>query len=421
MILQSKGECITVDVPSVSFGIYELAIDPSDYEEEKWIANKPRLDWMYPEIAIAGEQLRIIGRCLADVSRYVQKNPAMPVSYGGLRKGQTVLVGRRGGDDKFFKIPVEKSSAYEIYAKLPLNLQAGEYEIFAHNGKGGVSGWSEPFKITVEKKQPWPAKVFEVDKYIIKTEGNIDEAISRALKDLKNNGGGILAFGNGTYSITRTIELPERCVVRGEGADRTCIVCPTQGGPLPPWVIITGNGNFVIEDIRLFSVYSVIAIAVPVFRPRDFEEAMKVPFSWSEVRAKNVVVRRCRIEQAPSYMLLRRQDADPEWRKWLLEWIATSDGQSHNGFVAIRIRGDGGTIEDNEIWGGGSGIILTGCSYIRVARNNIKIGCSGHGIYVMGHVSWPEDWNTNPDAKPHPVIGNYSHRVGKTPNMVSRW
>ena len=410
-VLQTTGETVTVNVPATPYGLCELTLDPSDPPENTWVANRPRLDWCWPQTAVTGEPLRLVGRCLADVSRYRTTDPANPVSYAGLRPRQTTLVVRRVGGNTAIRIPVERSSAYEIHARCPAKLAPGEYECFVHNGRGGVAGWSEPFPMTVTKPESWPRKVFRVDAYRSKTGGNADEAIALALSDAKAQGGGILEFGPGTYQVTRTIEMPPRCILRGQGADRTCLAGPGQQGPLQPWVMITGDHDFIIEDLRLFTVYSVIAVAAPVFRPATFEAAFKAPFSWCDTRARNITIRRCRIEQDPLSNLPRRKDADPVWRKWLMDWTANADGQSQDGFVAIRIRGDGGCIEDNEIWGAGSGIILTGCSHFRVARNRIKIGCAGHGIYVMGHMSWPLDWATNPDAKPHPVIGSYSNRV----------
>lgn len=408
-IAQATGECATVDVPAGPFGVYALAADPDGPADAVWIANRPRLDWCWPQAAVAGEPLRIVGRGLADISRYRQRDPLRPVSYGGLLRGATALLTRRVGEARFTRIAVDRSSAYEAHARWPAGLPEGEYELFAHSGRGGVHGWSDPLRIRATRADRWPRRVFRVRPEA--AGGNVDDAIATALDALRRNGGGVLAFGPGTFGITRPIVLPARCVLRGEGADRTCISGPAHGGPSAPWVLITGDGDFAVEDVRLFTVYAPLVIVAPTFLPGSFREAYDAPFGWSQTRARNVTVRRCRIEQAPNAHLPRRVDADPEWRKWLKDWTATSDGQGYNGFVAIRLRGDGALIEDNEIWGGGSAVILTGCSYVRAARNTLKAGCSGHGMYIMGHLSWPADWATNPDAKPLPVIGNYSHRV----------
>lgn len=408
-IAQATGECVTVDVPAGPFGVYAMTADPAGPADAEWVANRPRLDWCWPREAVSGEPLRVIGRCLADVSKYRQRDPLRPVSYGGLLRGAATLLARRIGGRRFVRIPVEQSSAYEVHARWPRGLPPGDYELFAHNGRGGVHGWSDPLHLSSIRAAPWPRRVFRVRPE--PTAASADDAIATALDALRRNGGGVLSFGAGTFSITRPIVLPPRCVLRGAGADRTCISGPTHGGPLPPWVLVTGDGDFVVEDVRLFAVYAPMAIVAPTFLPGSFREAYDAPFGWGETRARNVTVRRCRIEQAPNANLPRRADADLEWRKWLREWTATSDGQGYNGFVAIRLRGDGVLIEDSEIWGGGSAVILTGCSYVRAARNTLKAGCSGHGMYVMGHLSWPADWATNPDAKPGAVIGNYSHRV----------
>lgn len=416
-IAQRKGECLTLDVPVGEFGALALQVTDTFDPAAAWIANRPRLDWALSSQATAGRELRVHGRGIVSREHYPTADPANPVSYGGLLEGRTRVVARQVGGSEFVDIPVARASAYEAWLEIPSTLAPGEYEIFAHNGLGGPVGWSEPLRISVCAPEPWPAKVFAVEDYLDSTR-SVDDAIARALVDIASHGGGVLAFATGVYRITKTIELPRRTVLRGAGADRTLLTLPVNNGPAEPIIMITGDGDFTIEDVRLLGVYAAKLIVAPALHPETFDEAMNLSFSWSDVRARNITIRRCFIEQRPRHNFYRRSDS-PEYSQFMRDWIADAYTQDYKGFTAIHLKADDIVIEDCTVWGGGSCVVLPGCSHVHIARNTLKVGVNGHGVYAMGHLDWPDNHAGNPDSVGAKIRGNYSSQILLEDNLVT--
>ena len=373
-----------------------------------WIANRPRLDWSLPSRAAPGGELRLQGRCLVSADNYPTTDPAQPVSFGGLSQGKTRVVARKVGGGAAVEVPVTTSSCYEARLQMPPELAEGEYELRAHNGLGGELGWSDPISVLVERAEPWPDDVFDVDAYVEKA-GDVDAAIAAALSDIERNGGGVLRFAARTYGITRTIVVPPRTVLRGMGADLSRISAPTGRGPKGPYVLFTGDRDFAVEDMRLYSVYAAILIAAPTFLTDSLQEALRPPFSRSPARARNVAVRRCSLVQQINANEHRRGDVDGgEYVRFIREFTQ-EPRQSHDGFIAVQLRGDDLVVEDNTIFGGGSCIVTCGCSATRISRNRCMIGPVGHGIYGVGRLTW----ETGPSGKllGAEIQGNYTREM----------
>ncbi|MCC7192712.1 MAG: hypothetical protein IT444_08020 [Phycisphaeraceae bacterium] len=436
-VAQRRGECLTVDVPPGDYGIYAIYIGETRPDMSRpWFANRPRLDWATPLPAAPGGVLCVVGRCLVDVRDYPTIDPQKPVSYGGLLPGadrvrvvmrpvRSGSAASKGDAPRVVELPVHVASAYELRINLPHDLAPGEYELTAHNTLGGERGWSNALSITVEAAQSWPDKVIELDRYIAELvakghnrEQAVDEAFTRALAELAAGGGGVLQLADNVYPITQMIVMPPRTVLRGMGMNRTLLTLPRSNGPTGAPVMITGDRDFVIEDLRIMSVYAIKTIVAPTWRPRDFAEAHRMPFSWSDTRARNIVIRRCHIEQRPCHNLPRRIDT-PEHLAWLRKWLSSADGQDHSGIVAVQLRGDGLVIEDTTIWGGGSCVVLNGCSHARLSHNDLRVGVGGHGFYAIGKLTWPADFATNPDSGGAVIRGNYSSQILFENNRVT--
>ncbi|MFH1006284.1 MAG: hypothetical protein V1800_02115 [Candidatus Latescibacterota bacterium] len=267
-VVQRTGECLTVDVPKGPFRSMGLSVEPVfDPSSVVWV-NRPRVDWCYPRTAVPKQPLRLIGRGLVSAGIYRTQDPAHPVSFGGIRKGKTTVVARRDGGKTFVVLPVMQSSYYEAWLEVPSGLKPGRYEIFAHNGLGGEWGWSEPMSLTVERPARRSVKVFRVDDYLLagqptghtnfdiygnyqqKGEHLADGAIRQAIEVAAAHGGGVVEFSGGVYDIGTTIVVPPGVTLRGQGADRTWLRTPFGDGPRAPYVVITGDGDFAVEDIE---------------------------------------------------------------------------------------------------------------------------------------------------------------------------
>ena len=389
-IVQRTGDCLTIDVPGGGLAVWALAPEPDCAPDSATLVNRPRLDWSVASGALAGEELILVGRNLASPEHYPTNDPEHPVSFGGLLPGKTRIVARRQGGEAWQNLPVARSSCYEAYVDVPPSLTPGDYELCAHNGLGGVRGWSEAFAIQVEAAPAWPADVVEVDSFLA-AGGDVDAAIAAALAQIESRGGGVLQFGPGAYALGQTIVLPRRTVLRGMGMQRTMLRLPAGGGPKPPWVAITGDGDFAVEDIRIQGVYAPLLICAPTFLPSSFDEAFDIPFTFSPLRARNVHVRRCYLRQSPTNHIDRRQDSDGgAWKERMQEYVL-SPGQGYTGLKCVHLKGDDLSVEDCTMWGGGACVLLAGCSHSRVAGNTLKVGPCGHGIYAAARLHWPED------------------------------
>lgn len=411
-ILQRQDECVTADFLPQAHGVYALCTTPSPELHDAFLIGRPRLDWHYPGAAAAGGDLRLIGRNLVSADNYPTVDPAKPVSFGGLLKGKTTVLARREGDTAFVAVPVRKSSAYEAHLRLPPALAPGRYELFAHNGRGGAAAWSEPVTVTVHKPAHWPRKVFRVDDHRQDGEASASPAAARALAALTANGGGILEFGCGSYLLTDPIVLPRRTVVRGQGHTRTLLTTPGDGGPLPPYVLFTGDGDFVIEELRVLTVYTGIIVCAPTFRPATLEEAISIPFRFSDTRASRVTVRRCHFTQRIASHCDR---SNAKEHVAFINRYVISQGQGHAGFSCVHLRGDNLEIGDNTFFGGGSCVILSACTHARVAGNTLKAGPAGHAFYAIAKLTWPAD------DSGAVIRGNYASEILLEDNDISAY
>ena len=404
-VAQREGEALTLDIPRGVYALLAIQTDPLFQPESAWIANRPRIDWSDYSLAECGRPFRLIGRNIVPAQCYLPANPENPESFGGFLSGKTQCVARRRGGTRntFRAIPVTRSSCYEAHLEIPSDLKPGDYEIYVHNGLGGALGWSEPFQVTVQKRQVWPKTRFRVDDYLADTR-NIDDAIATALQAIERNGGGILEFGAKIYPITRTIVVPRRTVLRGAGMDRTQIRLPTGDGPKPPYVAVMGDGDFVVEDLRIQAVHCLVLICAPCIEATTWEEGYDAPEKFGDRRAANVTVRRCHLETHLLGGRMRRKDQAQLDRviKYILGGL-----QSLAGYYSILIRGTDVTIKDNVIHGSNC-IGLKHIEHGVMSRNRLAVGAAGTGIFCESRLEWPANHLQNGGA---PIKGRYSREI----------
>jgi len=416
-IRQVTDECVTVEIPAGTPAVCALHIKP-ELSADAWLANRPQLDWQYPTQATPCEAFRLVGRNMVSVDNYPTRKQEEPVSYGGFVQDKTTVVARRQGTDAFIEIPVEKSSGYEAYLHIPGDLPEGEYVFFAHNGLGGVRGWSEPLAVQVARQESWPTDVFRVDDYRQAEDASASPAINRALKELEENGGGILQFSRDNYPVTEPIVLPRRTVVCGQGIEQTRIVTPGDAGPLPPYVLFTGDGDFTIEDLRVLTVYTGIIVCAPTFLPETFEEAIDIPFRWSEQRARNVTIQRCHFTQRMASHADRTSAR--EYAEFIKQYMVR-ETQASSGPGCVYLAGEDLVVRDNTMLGGGNCVMLMGCTHARVADNLLKTGPAGHGFSAVAKLIWPDDYATNTDAGGAPIKGSYCREIVLEDNEITAY
>ncbi len=440
-VVEKNGDCMTVDLPPLPRGVVAFSDQPSFRPDQAfWLANRPRLDWSYPQAPQAGDALRLLGRLCVNPGCYRTQDPAQPVSAGGFVKGVSRVAMRRMGATQWIPVKVETATGYEIRATVPRGLKPGRYEVCAHNGWGGGWGWSDPLSIDVSAKNAWPKTRFRVDDYLegaptghpafdiygnydivpgtdetrpdmncfnnfgSNGERTADAAIQQALDAARKNGGGIVEFGGRIYDITKTIVVPPKVVLRGQGQKRTWIRTPLGNGPRGPYVVITGDDDFAVEDLRIVSYYAVVSIAAPVCVPATFEEAADTPWhKFAPKKVRNVAVRRCYIHQRLSEAWPRRlakncSEAEKQWIERINHFYQTAPDckDTHLYFSALRIRAGGVEILDNTIYAAQTTVTLHGCSSVRIAGNRLMTGSGGNSLIMCGWREWPADEKSSP-------------------------
>ena len=405
-VVQRRDEVLTTDIPKGEYALLAIQTEEKFHAAKAWIANRPRIDWSDHSEAEAGIPFRLIGRNFVAANRYPAANPRDPRSYGGFVKGNTRCVAclAGGAQKRFVPISVTQSSCYEAYLAMPKNLRPGDYDLFVHNGLGGALGWSEPFRIAVQSPSVWPHDVFRVDDYLAGTT-TVDDAIAAALTAAERNRGGIVEFAAKVYPITRTLVVPRRTLLRGAGMEKTMIRLPAGEGPKPPYVAIAGDGDFVVEDMRIQAVHCPALICAPRVAAETWQQGCDIADRFEGQRARNVTVRRCHLVTHILGGRMRRKDKEQLDRviKYMLNGL-----QSLGGYYGILIRGSDITIQDNVILGGGNCIGLKHADHVVISGNRMAVGAAGTGIFCDGRLVWPEPRSGERGAK---IIGHYSREL----------
>lgn len=159
--------------------------------------------WSWPIRAEAGRTVRLFGRNL----KLGQAKPRVFLQGGG----KTEL------------LAVQTAEPYHLEAKLPANLAPGTYRVWAHNGTGGVYGWSEPLSFEVVKRAPEAKKTFRVNDFGAKPDDDGDDAdaIAATVAEAEKAGGGEVAFPAGTYLVSKPIKVNGAVRLVGAGMDKS--------------------------------------------------------------------------------------------------------------------------------------------------------------------------------------------------------
>ncbi len=416
-VVHRQEECFTVDVPPGPPAIWAIQTRREFDPATAWLANRPRIDWCFPARGTPGGEVTLIGRNLVRYDRYVTQDPARPVSFGGqfASPEPTRACLRLRGTADFVPVPVLRSSAYEAVCRLPASVRPGPAELYVHSGLGGAAGWSEPLLVEIAAPDVWPDRRFPVDDYLARG-GSVDAAFAAALADIARNGGGVLELWPRTYPLRRTLVLPPRTVMRGAGADRTLLSLPFDpalGRPEPPYVAVTGDSDFALEDLCIRGVHAPVLVCAPRFEPVSQDEAASGcdAIGLSDRRARNVAIRRCRLEQHPFRQSMRRKDFDPRgWMKGFGEkgWRAMGDHSA-----CLFFKGDGLEVEGCTILGGGHAVDLNRSACARVSGNTLQAGFFGMALHGFTRLTWPSGGG---GAR---IAGNEMRRVIVADNDIS--
>ena len=221
-----------------------LWVKNRDGYSKPWLVKSARPWFIYPEKAMAGELVRVFGRCVNAQLIAVKK------------QGDSRLRILKSSEVAARNTAHVHNSLYELEVRLPLGMETGEYEMFIHNGSGGTAGWSQPIKFTVKPQNKKPT-YYEAKNFGVKANGYTDdtEALYKALTAAAKTGGTVI-LQPGIVVISQTIELPAGVSIRGAGEGATSLQAlnenPMHGG-FPKNAVLEDYANDWTNDLKNYT------------------------------------------------------------------------------------------------------------------------------------------------------------------------
>lgn len=216
------------------------------YSEPR-IANQPEIWSQSSADALPGERVQLFGQNL-----YVANIQQIPLVI--LRNEQTNgLYQATWGLPNDQEMPNQNNHKFEFI--VPGSIPAGSYQVFVHNGTGGVYGWSKPAALAIVASRDligmevmaWnrvgvqtdlqtltPAQVAVVAPANDEGLSDVTDSLQTAINNVAQAGGGIVELKAGTYGITRTLELKPGVVLKGAGQGATTLTV-AYGKRLESW------------------------------------------------------------------------------------------------------------------------------------------------------------------------------------------
>ncbi len=163
--------------------------------------NVPQPWWCGPDVASAGDAVRIFGRNLA-------RSPEYTAAF--------VYLALPGQPGRWLNL--EQSGKYSLTVRLPAQLELGTYDIWVHAGRGGEFGWGGPVKLRVQARRATPTSLPEAVSAPT-AEQPVD--LQHLLEQQSQKGGGTVLLGEGFFPFHGTLSVPGGVTLAGSGRDKT--------------------------------------------------------------------------------------------------------------------------------------------------------------------------------------------------------
>jgi len=229
--LQASRQCVKAVIPQAfKPGVYAVRVRQGAETSAPWLVNAPEAWWLQGDEgqrATPGGWLRAFGKCL-----------------GMAPAAQLVL---RGADGKTTAVKITENTCWALGGAVPADLKPGEYTTFVHNGQGGPMAWRAAGPITIIAPVAWKQEVFAIAPTAEGPEA--EQAIREALKQARENGGGIVQLPRGTLDVAGALEIPPGTILRGTGMGLTTLYIKNTETPPEAWISGT---DFGVQDLQIF-------------------------------------------------------------------------------------------------------------------------------------------------------------------------
>lgn len=274
-LLQPSDSEVKFIIPEeLGKGIFAVKLEGydnlSDEDDAVILINAPRVSFVQGsdgKVSTPGSVLRISGENLALYDRRTDSEDFIDDKYQTVNEhNDNVRVLLKNADHAFILSggSVTVKSEQYLQVQLPMDIAAGEYEVFVYNGYGDNASWSMPCEksITVGEAPyaSWSQTVFNVQSFGasgVNTQ-NATGYVLDALTAAAENGGGIVYFPKGVYNLIHSIIIPENVQIVGDGVDKSIILwSPDQWKwyDCPSYLCAVTN-NVVFKNIAFYGTRS---------------------------------------------------------------------------------------------------------------------------------------------------------------------
>jgi hypothetical protein len=180
--------------------------------------NAPQITWMDEDVASSADTVSVFGRNLS-------RNNDTIESYVYIRKWAS------DKSAKSIRCQVTSVDPYHVKFIVPENIpQDSAYEVWLHNGHGGVYGWAGPLKILISQRKMAPSgRLLNVKNYGAEGNGRTDDAkaIQRAINAAHDYD--TIYFPQGEYRLAAdSITCSKRIILLGAGREASIIVADSS-------------------------------------------------------------------------------------------------------------------------------------------------------------------------------------------------
>lgn len=247
-----KIEALTVNDQTLNFvlpkeagpALYKMVAHSKAGNSPDYFINEPDIWWIqgdWGKEASPGGWLRIQGRCL-DFD------------------GKSRIALKHGSS--WQELDLNRREMWTLGMALPKDLAPDKYEVYAHNGLGGVDGWRVAGEVVIKPhKWGWEdKKIFDIRDFGAKAGdgGEDSDALRAALLAAEKNKGGVVYFPKGRYQLKNSFDVPENTLLKGDGMGLSQIYWLDTDEP-PEYFIKIGSGCG-IKDMMMHTGHHVDGI-----------------------------------------------------------------------------------------------------------------------------------------------------------------
>jgi len=264
------------------------------------------------------------------------------------------------------------SEDFCIQFRIPVDLEPGNYQVFAHNNSGNEFGFTRSLSLKVATDPAFPQRLYVATDFGVKGDGFTDNraALQDLLDKAGKEGGGIVYLPPGLYRVDETVQMRDHVTLRGAGREATTIY---YGGPAGVkrraiWFISARDVHHTaFEDLTIRTADPMV-YAISYFN--DYKPVL------------DTAIRRCRIVGGlvSVHYNINMEIGDSLFERATLHVTNMEHGWIHdNEFTSGRLRGnpvalwssENCVIEHNRVYGSSRGFVWQNHGYLGHYHNLI--------------------------------------------------